>query len=103
MRLLVLGPGHPFRGGIAATTTALVRALRGRDHDVTFFAARRQYPRWLYPGGDDRDPAACPSLPDARRCLDPFAPGSWRATRADALAVGASVWVVPSRHTTRSM
>ena len=26
-RLTVFGPGHPFRGGIARTTTALVQAL----------------------------------------------------------------------------
>lgn len=95
MRLLVLGPGHPFRGGIASTTTALVRALRDRGHDVLFFAALSQYPRWLYPGGDDRDPAACPPLPGTRRCLDPFAPWSWRAARALALAAAAGAWVVP--------
>ena len=52
-------------------------------------------PGWLYPGGDDRDPAACPPLPGTRRCLDPFAPWSWRAARALALAAAADAWVVP--------
>jgi len=95
VRLLVLGPGHPFRGGIAATTTALVGALRQRGHDVTFFSARRQYPAGLYPGGDDRDPAACPPVPGARRLLDPFAPWGWRRTRAEAVALAADAWLVP--------
>lgn len=73
----------------------MVRALRERGHDVAFFSARRQYPPALYPGGDDRDPAACPPLPGARRCLDPFAPWSWRSTRTEAGALGAVAWLVP--------
>ena len=45
MRLVVFGPGHPFRGGIAQTTTALVRALEKRGHELIFLSARRQYPQ----------------------------------------------------------
>ena len=56
MSLTVIGPTHPFRGGIAHYTTLLVRSLRCR-HDVQFFSYSRQYPHWLYPGNNDLDPS----------------------------------------------
>jgi len=56
MSLTVIGPTHPFRGGIAHYTTLLVKCLRTR-HDVQFFSYSRQYPHWLYPGNTDLDPS----------------------------------------------
>jgi glycosyltransferase involved in cell wall biosynthesis len=56
MKFSVIGPTHPFRGGISHYTTLLVRQLRTR-HDVQFIAYSRQYPSWLYPGATDRDPS----------------------------------------------
>src|SRR5262245_49885824 len=56
MSLTVIGPTHPFRGGIAHYTTLLVRNLRV-SHDVKFFSYSRQYPHWLYPGNTDLDPS----------------------------------------------
>jgi len=56
MLLTVIGPTHPFRGGIAHYTTLLVRSLRS-SHDVQFFSYSRQYPHWLYPGNTDLDPS----------------------------------------------
>ncbi len=95
MRLVVLGPGHPFRGGIARTTTELVSALERRGHGVTFLTPVRQYPSLLFPGHRDRDPAACPMLDCARPMLDPFAPTSWPRARAAARSVGADAWIFP--------
>jgi glycosyltransferase involved in cell wall biosynthesis len=56
MSLTVIGPTHPFRGGIAHYTTLLVRSLRA-SHSVRFFSYSRQYPHWLYPGNTDLDPS----------------------------------------------
>ncbi|NOZ79312.1 MAG: glycosyltransferase family 4 protein [Acidobacteria bacterium] len=95
MRLAVCGPGHPFRGGIAATTTRLVLALEARGHEVAFLTPVRQYPRWLYPGRNDRDPDACPQVDGARPILDPFAPLSYPATRAALYHLGADAWIFP--------
>jgi len=95
MRLLILGPGHPFRGGIAGTTTDLVLAMRARGHHVEFFTPHRQYPGWLYPGAGDQDPGACARVEGARAVLDPLAPWTWKETRRVALQAGAQVWVFP--------
>jgi glycosyltransferase involved in cell wall biosynthesis len=95
MRLLVCGPGYPFRGGIARTTTELVQALTERGHEVVYLTPTRQYPEWLFPGGNDRDPAACPRLEAADPCLDPLNPLTWPEMRERARAAQAAAWVIP--------
>jgi glycosyltransferase involved in cell wall biosynthesis len=54
MNLAVIGPTHPFRGGISHYTTLLVQTLRSKT-TVCFVSYRRQYFSWLYPGASDRD------------------------------------------------
>jgi glycosyltransferase involved in cell wall biosynthesis len=95
MRLTVFGPGFPFRGGIARTTTEMVRILGERGHDVVFLTPRRQYPQWLYPGISDRDPEACPRLDCAAAVLDPFDPFRWRQARQRADEFHADAWIIP--------
>jgi glycosyltransferase involved in cell wall biosynthesis len=95
MRLVVFGPGFPFRGGIARTTPELVRALRARGHQAVFFTPRRQYPRWLFPGATDHDPDGARELAGTRALLDPMAPWTWPAARRAALAERADAWLVP--------
>jgi glycosyltransferase involved in cell wall biosynthesis len=96
VRLVFLGPGHPFRGGIATTTTAAVTALRRRGHEVAFLTPRRQYPRWLFPGRDGGlDPEACPRLEGAEPVLDPLYPPAWPAARRAARQQAAEAWVLP--------
>lgn len=95
MRLTIFGSGHPYRGGVARTTTDLVRALEMRGHEVVFLTPRRQYPGWLFPGASDRDPDACPRLDCAEAVLDPLQPLSWPRSRHRALAHEADAWVLP--------
>jgi glycosyltransferase involved in cell wall biosynthesis len=96
LKLVVLGPGHPFRGGIATTTTEVVRALSRRGHDVEFLTPRRQYPDWLYPGrAGGQDPEACPRLENSRPVLDPLNPFGWPEGRRVAIEARADAWVVP--------
>lgn len=77
MRIALVGPGQPFRGGIAQHTEQLAAALAVR-HEVLHLGFLRQYPRWLFGGRSDREPGPTgrePSL--AERCIDPWNPLSW--------------------------
>lgn len=94
MKIAIVGPTHPFRGGIVHHTTLLYRHLRAR-HDVRFLAFKRQYPMFLYPAATDKDPSAKPLVePGVEHVLDSMNPLSWigvarriRAFQADALIV----------------
>jgi glycosyltransferase involved in cell wall biosynthesis len=76
MKIGLIGPTHPFRGGIAQYTTLLCDALRQR-HEVVFLAYRRQYPNWLFPGRSQLDPSESPREVECERIFEPFNPLSW--------------------------
>lgn len=53
MKLTIIGPTFPFKGGISHFTTLFVHHLR-KQHQVDFITLNSQYPRFLYPV-DQRD------------------------------------------------
>ena len=78
MRVALIGPVYPYRGGIAHYTTLLAQALRARNNEVLLVSFRRQYPQWLYPGKSDRDPSQPANPIEAEFTLEPLSPTSWR-------------------------
>ncbi len=78
MKMIVIGPTYPFRGGIAHYTTLLVQHLRQR-HDVQFISYLKQYPKWLYPGNTSMDPSPDGSAlrVECERILTPMNPLTW--------------------------
>jgi glycosyltransferase involved in cell wall biosynthesis len=78
MKIAVIGPTYPFRGGIAHYTTLLVQHLRER-HDVRLISYIKQYPKWLYPGNTAMDPSPDESALQVAcdRVLAPLDPISW--------------------------
>ncbi len=99
MRICIVGPTYPYRGGIAHYTTLLVRHLREAGHWTKLYSFTRQYPRWLFPGKTDKDPSETPLKIDCEYILDPVNPITWwqlyRKVRADAPDVLLLQWWVP--------
>lgn len=93
-RYCLIGPTHPFRGGIAHYMTLLARHL-AIDREVLFLSFTRQYPRWLFPGRSDRDPSHEPITADAEYLLDPINPLSWRRVLRRISEYQADVVVIP--------
>lgn len=81
MKIAVVGPSYPFRGGIAHYTTLLVQHLR-RRHEVRLISYLKQYPKWLYPGNTSMDPSAESSALqiESDRVLKPLNPFTWWRT-----------------------
>ncbi len=77
VKICLVGPIYPFRGGIAQSTTLLAKALRHAGHSVEVYSFKRQYPAWLYPGQSDREPDANPDPFPANYVLDPLEPWTW--------------------------
>jgi D-inositol-3-phosphate glycosyltransferase len=82
MRVALVGPVHPWRGGIAQYLGLLGEALmpHAEVRGVTF---TRQYPGLLFPGESQRDPEAPPPRFPVSPLLDSIGPWSWRRAAAD--------------------
>ncbi len=98
MRIALVGPLAPWRGGLAQYLALLGEAL-ARRAEVRAATFTRQYPGLLFPGGSQLDPAAPrPSFP-TESLLDSIGPLSWRRTAAwlERFAPGAVVlkWWMP--------
>jgi len=81
-RIAVVGPMHPYRGGIAHFTEMTVTGLAERGHDVRPVSFSRQYPELLFPGETQYEPDADapPAVREAPRLLDSVNPLSWVRT-----------------------
>ncbi len=87
MKITLVGPVYPYRGGIAHYNASLAHALAASGHTVRLVSFRRQYPSRLYPGESDKDPSTQPLTYPADYILDPLFPWTWlraaRTIRAD--------------------
>lgn len=81
MRIALIGPIYPYRGGIAHYTAELHQALREHNHEVLMISFKRQYPKWLYPGRSDKDPSEKAfAVKDAHYWIDSINPITWLTT-----------------------
>lgn len=80
MKLVVIGPVYPYRGGIAHYTSQLSHELIESGNEVHVFSYRRQYPGWLYPGKTDKEPSQPRFHVEAKYLLDPIYPWTWIRT-----------------------
>jgi len=93
MRLVLIGPARPLRGGVAQHTTRLAAAAEAAGHDVLLLSYARLYPRWLYPGRAMREPDDAGAAV-GRPVLIPWWPPTWRAAARAALAHGPDLVVI---------
>lgn len=102
MRFALIGPSAPLRGGIALYHDHLAGALAAAGHAVDRISFRRMYPRLLFPGRTQYEPADAtaerpsiaggPPLAPPVALLDSLGPASWlavarRASTADVVVV----------------
>jgi glycosyltransferase involved in cell wall biosynthesis len=77
VKIDIIGPTYPYRGGIAHYTTLLVKHLQDAGHAVKLYSYTRQYPQFLFPGKSDRDPSATALRVPAEYIVDPINPLTW--------------------------
>jgi glycosyltransferase involved in cell wall biosynthesis len=79
VRIALVGPAHPYKGGGARHTTELAHRLAAAGHDVIIESWRAQYPRRLYPGQQTVDAPEGEPYPRTRRRLAWYRPDGWLA------------------------
>lgn len=78
MRLCVIGPIYPLRGGIAHHTALLCRSL-SEKHDVSAISFSRLYPKFAFPGKSQTDPSGHPMYFESSAVIDSMNPLTWSA------------------------
>ncbi len=79
MKIALIGPAHPYKGGGARHTTELAHRLAAAGHDVIIESWRAQYPARLYPGQQTVDVAEGVPYPRTHRRLTWYRPDGWLA------------------------
>ena len=80
MRISVVGPAHPYKGGIAQYTTELAHRLTAAGHEVVIESWSHQYPAALYPGRLTITEPELPLFSPTLRRLSWRRPDSWYRT-----------------------
>ncbi|MDG1476100.1 MAG: glycosyltransferase [Vicingaceae bacterium] len=77
MKITIIGPAHPYRGGIALFSNRLAEELNKAGHEVNIITFKLQYPSFLFPGktqfSDDKTPSKIPTT----RAINSVNPFNW--------------------------
>ncbi|MCD6479113.1 MAG: glycosyltransferase [Candidatus Diapherotrites archaeon] len=76
MRVVVIGPVKPFRGGIAHSNTILCRNL-AKKNDLLAISFKRLFPKFLYPGRFQKEDSEPASEFKSEFIIDSINPLSW--------------------------
>ena len=88
MKIVILGPAHPLRGGIAIYNERLARQFQNEGHEVTIYSFSLQYPGFLFPGTTQYSSEPAPSDLNIKIKVNSINPINW-------LAVGNEITVPP--------
>lgn len=77
MKIAILGPAHPYRGGLASIMEIMARTFQRRGDEVDIKTFTLQYPSLLFPG--ESQTVATPPPADLRicRCVNTMNPLNW--------------------------
>ncbi|MFI0357209.1 glycosyltransferase family 4 protein [Actinomadura sp. 9N407] len=83
LKIAVVGPAFPYKGGGAHHTTELAHRLAAAGHTAVIESWRAQYPAFLYPGQQTISEPEGEPFPGTRRRLDWRRPDGWWRTGRD--------------------
>lgn len=77
MKIAMIGPVHPYKGGIAHYTDLLCRALREDGNEVQLYSFKFQYPKLLYKKPQKDMKSSGFGTNDADFCIHTLNPFNW--------------------------
>jgi D-inositol-3-phosphate glycosyltransferase len=80
LKVVLVGPAFPLRGGIADFNEAFANALQQEGHDVSIYSFYYQYPGILFPGTSQTSPGNKPENLRINSSLSSINPLSWYKT-----------------------
>ncbi len=76
MKITIIGPAYPYRGGIALFSNRLAEEFKKEGHDVSVITFKLQYPSFLFPGKTQFSEAEAPNL-QIERLINSVNPFNW--------------------------
>jgi D-inositol-3-phosphate glycosyltransferase len=80
MKIVLLGPAYPYRGGIAQFLGVLAESLQTAGHEVHVVNFKKQFPRLLFPGKTQYDESPERKPLESARTFVAWNPLSWLRT-----------------------
>ncbi|MFN5335261.1 MAG: glycosyltransferase family 4 protein [Bacteroidota bacterium] len=80
MKIVIIGPAHPLRGGLASYNERLARAFQQDGHDISIYTFSLQYPTFLFPGTTQYSSEPAPTDIRIKICINSMNPLNWIKT-----------------------
>ena len=77
LKIAIVGPAHPYRGGLASIMETMAREYQSRGCDVRILTFTLQYPEFLFPGKSQTVDTPPPSDLNITRRVSTANPLSW--------------------------
>ena len=75
--IIIIGPAHPLRGGLASYNERLAREFIHQGHNVTIYTFSLQYPGFLFPGTTQFSTEPSPADLTIKVCINSVDPFNW--------------------------
>lgn len=77
LKIAIVGPAHPYRGGLASIMETMAREYQARGYEVRILTFTLQYPSLLFPGKSQTVDTPAPEDLAIERCVSTINPLSW--------------------------
>ncbi len=75
--VVIIGPAHPLRGGLASFDERLAREFQSQNFDTTIYTFSLQYPSFLFPGTSQYSSEPAPADLKIKVCINSVNPLNW--------------------------
>ena len=75
---LIIGPAHPYRGGISDTQHELAKALQEQGKTVKLITFTTLYPKFLFPGSSPLSSTQAPKGLNIKQYIHAYLPFGWK-------------------------
>jgi glycosyltransferase involved in cell wall biosynthesis len=76
-QVVIIGPAHPLRGGLASFNERLARQFQAEGFEVTIYTFSLQYPGFLFPGTTQYSSEHVPKDINIKVCINAVNPLNW--------------------------
>lgn len=77
MKIVIIGPAYPLRGGLASFDERLTRQFMQDGHDTIIYTFSLQYPNFLFPGTTQYSTEPAPKDLNIKVCINSVNPINW--------------------------